>query len=87
MSDSGHPGGNNPADLSVGAVAVPSIAAEYAFLQQQRCPTCGHGYGLVRQALTHQAGRPYDVLEVRCTGCGAQRSFAFDISSFFGQHS
>jgi hypothetical protein len=42
---------------------------------------------MVRQALTHHAGRPYDVLEARCTGCGAQRSFAFDISSFFGQYS
>ena len=85
MSDSRPPSGDAPTDLFAGAVAVPSVAAEYAFLRQQRCPACGHGYGLVRQALTHHAGRPYDVLEVRCAGCGALRSFAFDISSFFGQ--
>lgn len=85
MSDAVHPGGDEAADRFAGAVAVPSIAAEYVFLQQQRCPACGHGYAMIRQALTHHAGRPYDVLEVRCTGCGAQRSFAFDISSFFGQ--
>jgi hypothetical protein len=87
MSDSGHPGGDDAADLFAGAVVVPSIAAEYEFLQQQRCPACGHGYGLVRQALTHHADRPYDLLEVRCAGCGASRRFAFDISSFFGQYS
>ena len=73
-----------PADLGDQAIPAASIDAEYAYLGAQPCPACGQGYRLARQTLVHHADRPYDILDIRCTGCGAERRLVFDISSFFG---
>ncbi len=66
------------------AIPVDSVAQEYCILAGQTCP-CGGHFRPVRQALLHDQGRYYDLLEAVCQQCGAQRRFLFDIHTFFGQ--
>ncbi|HOG46003.1 MAG TPA: hypothetical protein PLJ35_09745 [Anaerolineae bacterium] len=67
-----------------GAIPVQSVAEEYRRVRQERCP-CGGRYQVGRQALLEDdAGRHYDCLDATCEQCGAERTFLFDISSFFG---
>jgi hypothetical protein len=70
-------------DLSQ-AIKVGSILEEYAHVSGQRC-TCGGRYEKSAQALLMHNGKPHDQLIVNCAQCGQQRSFLFDISSFFGK--
>ena len=60
-----------------------SPAFEYVYVANQRCD-CGGYFAVVRQELRTPYSNPLDVLTARCEGCGAERTFAFDISSFFG---
>lgn len=64
------------------ALVVNSVAEEYAYLRQQRC-ACGGAFLLVMQALQKREERYYDVLQVACIACQAQKSLVFDINSFF----
>ncbi len=67
-----------------GAIPVQSVAEEYRRVAQEHC-ACGGRYHVRRQALLEgAAGRHYDRLETACQRCGAQRTFLFDISPFFG---
>ena len=67
------------------AVVVGSIAEEYDYIEQQRCPHCGGQYRVVQQSLLDRLGHPYDGIQVVCKGCDAGEAFLFDIASFFGQ--
>jgi|YelNatPaOPRAMG01_1025707.scaffolds.fasta_scaffold273866_1 hypothetical protein len=68
-----------------GAVAVISVAEEYRRLAEERC-ACGGRYRVRRQLLLEgPSGRHYDRLEVACERCGAERTFLFDISAFYGR--
>jgi tetratricopeptide (TPR) repeat protein len=63
-------------------IKVNSPEFEYVYVANQRCP-CGGDYTVVRQELMHTTP-PTDYLECRCQKCDQERTFAFDISSFFG---
>ena len=62
------------------AIAVPSVAAEYAWLREHY-----PGYKRKGQALTFQDKKPYDILTVELAD-GTEKKFYFDISSFFGKY-
>lgn len=66
------------------AIPVDGVAQEYAILASQTC-ACGGRFRPVRQALLHDRGRYYDLLEAVCQQCGAPRQFLFDIHTFFGR--
>jgi hypothetical protein len=63
------------------AVAVPSIAAEYDYLDRLYGPR-GLGWNLFRQSLVRDGNRWLDVLEIDRNG--RRETHRFDISSFFG---
>lgn len=65
-------------------IPVNSIEFEYVYVANQRC-ACGGYFAAVRQELRQGPSGPVDHLLARCEGCGAERSFEFDIRSFFGQ--
>jgi len=60
---------------------------EYWVLKRTRC-RCGSMFdkkSITSQRLQHRPTGPVDVLDVRCSACGEQRTFEFDISAFFGK--
>ncbi len=67
------------------ALPVSSVAEEYRWLRGYTC-VCGY-WGNVEvqmQALIAGEGdRYYDRLDTKCTACGAQRSFYFDVTEVF----
>ncbi|MGB9774942.1 MAG: tetratricopeptide repeat protein [Anaerolineae bacterium] len=65
-------------------IPVNSIEFEYVYVANQRC-ACGGYFAAVRQELRRGPAGPVDVLTARCEGCGAERTFEFDVGSFFGQ--
>lgn len=65
-------------------IPTNSIEFEYVYVANQRC-TCGGYFAAVRQELRQGPAGPIDILTARCEGCGAERSFEFDIRSFFAQ--
>lgn len=65
-------------------IPVNSIEFEYVYVANQRC-SCGGYFAAARQELRQGPSGPVDHLIARCEGCGAERSFEFDICSFFGQ--
>ncbi len=79
------PSADAPEQPPVGPVVVQSIAEEYAYVQEHPCPACGGAYTVPQQTLLFNEGRPFDGLQAQCAGCGARRSFLFDISAFFGK--
>jgi hypothetical protein len=74
-----------PEQPPVGPLVAASIEDEYRYMQDHPCPACGGRYGVLRQSLLFKDGTPFDGFETRCGGCGARRSFHFDISAFFGK--
>lgn len=66
------------------AIKVNSVAEEYAYLSRQRC-ICGGRYERGPQALRQIGGKMFDEISVSCAECGNERSFLFDINSFFGR--
>lgn len=67
------------------AIPIEDIAQEYRWVAAYTC-VCGYWGGMeVRlQALIHSDdGRSYDRLDTRCTACGAERSFFFDVTKLF----
>ncbi len=65
------------------AVEVDSVDTEYRYIAKQRCADCGDVLAHDGQALFQQTGKSYDVLHTVCKGCGEERDFTFDISSFY----
>lgn len=65
-------------------IPANSIEFEYVYVANQRC-SCGSYFAAFRQELRQGPSGPIDHLLARCEGCGAERSFEFDIRSFFGQ--
>lgn len=65
-------------------IPANSIEFEYVYVANQRC-ACGGYFAAVRQELRQGPAGPVDILTARCEGCGAERSFEFDIHSFFAQ--
>lgn len=65
------------------AVKVDSVDTEYRYVSEQRCSRCGDGLERDGRALFEQRGKSYDVLHTVCKGCGEERDFTFDISSFY----
>jgi hypothetical protein len=74
-----------PEQPPVGPLVAASIEDEYRYMQDHPCPACGGRYAVLRQSLLFKDGTPFDGFETRCGGCGARRSFLFDISAFFGK--
>ncbi|MBN1953485.1 MAG: tetratricopeptide repeat protein [Anaerolineae bacterium] len=64
-------------------IPANSPAFEYVYVANQRCD-CGDCFAVVSQELCNTPGGPIDRVTGRCKGCGAERSFDFDIHSFFG---
>jgi tetratricopeptide (TPR) repeat protein len=64
-------------------IRTNSPAFEYVYVANQRCD-CGSYFAVIKQELRTPYTDPLDVLTARCEGCGAERTFVFDISSFFG---
>ncbi len=65
-------------------IPANSIEFEYVYVANQRCE-CGRYFAALRQELRQGPAGPVDVLTARCEGCGAERTFEFNIGSFFGQ--
>ena len=61
------------------AVVVRGVREEYAYVREV-CPDCQ----FVRQSLTREGKKPYDVLEFKKPD-GSTVSYYFDISKFFGK--
>ncbi len=75
----------NPIDLSK-AVKVSSVPQEYQFIRLNPC-LCGGRYEARMQSLAKgENSDHYDVISTRCSSCGRERIFIFDINSFFGKH-
>lgn len=64
-------------------IPTNSIEFEYVYVANQRC-ACGGYFAAVRQELRQGPRGPVDHLTARCEQCGAERSFDFDIRTFFG---
>lgn len=64
-------------------IPTNSLAFEYVYVANQRC-TCGGYYRVTCQRLGRGPSGPTDQLTGACQACGAERTFTFDISSFFG---
>ncbi len=67
-----------------GLIPVNSVTFEYVYVANQRCE-CGGYFATVSQELHISPSGPVDRLKARCESCGVERTFDFDISSFFGQ--
>lgn len=65
-------------------IPANSIEFEYVYVANQRC-VCGGYFSTVRQELRRGPTSPVDYLTARCEACGAERTFEFDIHTFFGQ--
>ena len=64
------------------AVRVDDVDTEYRYVAKQRC-SCGGALAHNGQGLFQKQGKSYDVLHTVCKGCGEERDFTFDISSFY----
>jgi hypothetical protein len=67
-------------------LVVNSVNEEYLYLMLQEC-SCGSNYPkdtLISQTLQTQGNLAWDIIKNKCKGCGAEKSFKFDISRFYG---
>jgi hypothetical protein len=71
--------------MSDEAHRVQSVREEYAELGRIRCE-CGGSYRLVMQRLMQIGEQKIDLLDTKCSRCGSERSFAFNVSSLFDKH-
>ena len=67
-----------------GLVANSTIE-EHLYIGLQQCK-CGKPYNpeFIHQALKIKERSAYDIIEIKCTNCSAEKSFEFDINRFFG---
>jgi hypothetical protein len=75
--------------LDTPVVPLPTncIPEEYIYLESCRCPACGAvGYALVKRGVSTRAtGALWDEMNARCSTCGAERTFWFDVSQCLGK--
>jgi hypothetical protein len=67
---------------------IDDVADEYQYLRAQTCEQCGFKgtYDVQMQKLVDIDGKPHDILECRCTECGAEKEFTFDVSTAFARY-
>ncbi|HHS98394.1 MAG TPA: tetratricopeptide repeat protein [Chloroflexi bacterium] len=65
-------------------IPANSPGFEFVYVANQRCE-CGGYFATVSQSLQDAPARPTERVLARCEACGAERTFVFDISSFFGK--
>jgi tetratricopeptide (TPR) repeat protein len=65
-------------------IPANSPSFEYVYVANQRCD-CGGVFATVRQELCGSPSSPVDRIVGCCETCGAERTFDFDVHSFFGQ--
>ena len=78
--------GRKEPDVEEESVRVYCVDQEYWYLCRSRC-TCGGRFEKLLQAIGEGPSGPQDVIEAACTSCGKARTFAFDISEFYGKAS
>jgi len=61
-------------------VRVASVQEEYDHVHAALC-ACGGRLAVRGQRLMADAHPPYELLIATCPGCGAERTFAFDVSA------
>jgi len=66
-------------------IPVSSLQDEEQYIATQACPADQGTLVMVRRDRVNRGGAFYDLVEARCSTCGAPRSFLFDIGSFFGR--
>lgn len=66
------------------AEIVQSVSEEYEIVRNTPCE-CGGSFLVKMQSLHEHNSKMYDVLHCKCTQCGLQKDFIFDINSFFGK--
>jgi hypothetical protein len=71
-------------DVEEESVRVYCVDQEYWYLRRSRC-TCGGRFEKLLQVISEGPSGPQDVIEAACTSCGKARTFAFDISEFYGK--
>lgn len=75
--------------MDISGIPLPTncIPEEYIYMDNCRCPACGGvGYALVKRALSKRAtGALWDEMNARCSTCGAERTFWFDVSQCLGK--
>lgn len=74
--------------MDIPAVLLPTncIPEEYTYMESCPCPCGAVGYELVQQSLnTGSNGAMWDELSARCSTCGAERTFCFDVSQCVGK--
>jgi len=67
------------------AIPVEDIRQEYEWVSAFTC-VCGYwgGMEVQRQVLVQgDEGRHYDLLETKCTACGKEYGFYFDVTKLF----
>ncbi|MGD1991580.1 MAG: tetratricopeptide repeat protein [Anaerolineae bacterium] len=65
-------------------IPTNSLAFEYVYVANQRC-ACGGHYAVTHQRLGRAGSGPVDQLTAACEACDVERTFTFNISSFFGE--
>nr|MDO8109699.1 hypothetical protein [Candidatus Sigynarchaeota archaeon] len=67
---------------------VADIAEEYEFVDHQSCSKCSAKgtFIVLGQSLVKIGNTPHDVLHVRCSSCGNEQDFSFDVTIVFAQY-
>jgi hypothetical protein len=70
-------------------IKVDSVSEEYNYVGKQICEKCGQKgtYKTNLQSLVFFRGFPCDELNCECMGCGAQKTFVFDVRKLFKEYS
>jgi len=75
--------------MDISGIPLPTncIPEMCIYMENCRCPACGEvGYALVEQALTPRPdGAMWYEINARCSSCGAERTFWFDVSQCGGK--
>ncbi len=70
--------------MSSELIPANSPSFEYVYVANQRCE-CGGWFTTLRQELHQTSSGPVDRIIARCDKCSTERSFDFDIHTFFAQ--
>lgn len=69
--------------MSKNMIKVNNIREEYRHIESQKCE-CGGEFDKISQAVFPE--QKMDEIKVICKKCKKEKSFYFDISSFFGKN-
>ncbi|MHA1111179.1 MAG: hypothetical protein ACTSRE_08750 [Promethearchaeota archaeon] len=74
---------NNP-----DVIKVSEVREEYTYVQAQKCDKCGllGTYTVEMQRLVENLGVMCDELDCVCSGCGAKKTFVFNVSKLFEEY-